>query len=103
MSQPRHLTGGQEDYAAFISYPSRYEAWVQVLHGNLERCLEHAGRPGKVYLDKLDLMAGYSWLNGLQTGIDRARKLILVVTPEALVSPWVESEWQAWNAPLRFK
>jgi hypothetical protein len=96
MIQPSHHTGGQERHAAFISYPSRYQVWVQVLHGNLELCLGRAGQLGKVYLDKLELVAGYSWLNGLQTGIDQADKLILVVTPEALASPWVESEWQAF-------
>jgi hypothetical protein len=80
----------------FISYARRYESWVQALHDNLERCLEHAGYKPQLFLDTIDLRAGRSWLSQLQTGLARAERLLLIVTPEAMASPWVDAEWQTF-------
>ena len=83
-------------YAAFLSYAHRYQPWVQVLQRNLEAGLAAAGRPGKVFLDEVDLASGRSWVGQLQAGLDQAEQLILVVTPEALASPRVGDEWKSF-------
>ncbi|HZF13751.1 MAG TPA: TIR domain-containing protein [Thermoanaerobaculia bacterium] len=81
------------DPAAFLSYAHRYRPWVKVLQQNLETCLKAAGRqPWKVFLDETDLGSGASWVGQLQVGLGRAEQLVLVVTPEALASAWVEKE-----------
>ncbi|HEY2294033.1 MAG TPA: SUMF1/EgtB/PvdO family nonheme iron enzyme [Thermoanaerobaculia bacterium] len=85
-----------DQYAAFVSYAHRDQPWVKALQTNLERCLAVAGRPGKVFLDEVDLASGRSWVGQLQAGLDRSEHLILVATPEALASPRVADEWQSF-------
>ena len=85
-------------YTAFLSYAHRDQVWVKALQENLERCLAAAGRPGKVFLDEVDLASGRSWVGQLQTGLDRSEQLILVATPEALASPRVADEWRSFIA-----
>ncbi len=80
----------------FISYASRYEDWVKTLHDNLEKTLAAAGRQPKLFLDQVDLSPGSSWVNQLQAGLDDAEHLVLVATPEAMASSWVEAEWQGF-------
>ncbi len=92
---PRH------PYAAFLSYSSRYGDWVETLHTHLEATLERHGEARPVFLDRLELAAGRSWVNQLAAGVDQAAKLVLVVTPEALASRWVGSEWQSLVASRR--
>lgn len=88
-----------ERYAAFVSYAHRHQAWVEVLHRNLEACLRSANAsPSAVFLDKVDLGSGRSWVGQLQAGLDKADHLILVVTPEALASPRVGDEWEGFVA-----
>lgn len=87
------------DHAAFLSYAHRYRPWVKVLQQNLETCLKATGRrPWKAFLDETDLGSGASWVGQLQVGLGRAEQLVLVVTPEALASAWVEKEWQSFLA-----
>ena len=90
-----------ERHAAFLSYAHQHEVWVRTLHGNLERCLAHLRRPGKVFLDQVDLGAGRSWVGQLQAGLETADRFILVATPEALASPRVADEWATFVARRR--
>ncbi len=90
-----------EPHAAFLSYAHQHEAWVRTLHANLERCLAYLGRPGRVFLDQVDLGAGRSWVGQLQAGLEKADRLILVATPEALASPRVADEWETFIARRR--
>jgi formylglycine-generating enzyme required for sulfatase activity/energy-coupling factor transporter ATP-binding protein EcfA2 len=85
-----------DKYAAFISYAHRDASWVRTLQANLERCLAAAGRPGKVFLDEVDLASGRSWVGQLQAGLDRSERLILIATPESLASPRVADEWRSF-------
>jgi formylglycine-generating enzyme required for sulfatase activity len=87
-----------DKHAAFLSYAHRDKAWVQAIRENLERCLAAAGRPGKVFLDEVDLASGRSWVGQLQAGLERSERLILVATPEALASPRVADEWRSFVA-----
>ena len=90
-----------KEYAAFLSYSTRYTEWVAILQENLERCLAKHGEARKVFLDQTDLGPGQSWITQLQQGLDRAERLVLVVTPETLASPRVEDEWGAFIAEHR--
>ncbi len=86
-------------HAAFVSYAHRYQPWVEALAADLEAGLALHGREGEtVFLDSRDLGAGLSWIGQLQEGLEKAERLILVATPEALASPWVEKEWQTFVA-----
>ncbi len=81
---------------AFISYAHRYRPWITTLARNLETCLESAGAKPEIFLDTTDLASGRSWVAQLQEGLAKADQLILVATPEALASPRVEDEWEAF-------
>ncbi len=82
-------------HAAFLSYSSLYRDWVETFHAHLEATLRRHGEPRPIFLDRLDVATGRSWITQLAAGVDQAAKLILVVTPEALASPRVGDEWQA--------
>ena len=83
------------DYAAFLSYSHRDAPWVEVLQNNLETSLEALGHhPSKIFRDESDLGPGRSWVTGLQQGLDRAPKVIVVATPEAMASPRVKQEFE---------
>ncbi len=85
----------------FISYSSRYAAWVKTLHDNLELCLQHAGYSAEVFIDQDDLKPGRSWITQLEAGVDQAQHLVLVATPEAMASPRVADERHAHIAKSR--
>ncbi len=80
-------------YLAFLSYAHRYRNWVEVLHRNLERCVD-----GRVFFDTKDLGSGLSWVGRLEDGVRQARQLIVVLTPEALASPWMSKERRGFLA-----
>jgi hypothetical protein len=82
-------------FSAFISYSTIYSSWVAVLHRHLEACGE------QVFLDQTDLGPGQSWVQQLQRGLDRAERMILIVTPETMASPRVADEWTALVAEHR--
>ncbi len=89
-------------YAAFISYAHLYKSWVATLQRNLEACLRAAGTdPREIFLDRTDLASGRSWVAQLQEGLAKSDQLILVAAPEALASPRVEDEWDAFVAMRR--
>ncbi len=80
--------------AAFLCYASSYGEWVRALHRDLET---HLGA-GTVWLDEADLGTGCSWVAGLQEGLAHADRVVLVATPEAFASPWVQNELDAFRA-----
>jgi hypothetical protein len=100
-SEPAELLWKAVDqYIAFISYAHHYRQWVEVLHRNLELCLQHHGIEHKVFLDRTDLGSG-AWLAQLQEGLEKAAHLILVATPEAIASPRVADEYETFMSIRR--
>lgn len=77
---------------AFLSYASPHRAWVQVLADNLSRF------DVQVFLDHEGIRPGQPWWTRIQQEIPRAAWLVLVVTPEAMASPWVAEEVAAFEA-----
>lgn len=47
-------------------------------------------------LGQVDLRSGKSWVNQLQEAVDQSDRLILVMSPEAVASDWVQLEWQSF-------
>jgi hypothetical protein len=75
-------------FDVFISYKSEYLPWVEVLARNLER------QGLSVWLDDWQRVAGRRVSQSLQAGLNEASAAILVVTPEAAQSGWVQSEYE---------
>jgi len=75
------------DYDVFISYKSEYKPWVETLARNLERQRltvwvdDWRKRPGDLIAETLDKAIGSS------------RAGVLIVTPEAVASGWVQEEY----------
>jgi formylglycine-generating enzyme required for sulfatase activity len=84
-------------YSVFLSYSRRDQEWVEVLHRNLETCLQAAGGEGWVFHDLKDIGSG-SWVGQIQNALAEAGQLLLVVSPEALASSHVTEEWQGFHA-----
>jgi formylglycine-generating enzyme required for sulfatase activity len=89
-----------DQYIAFISYAHHYRQWVEVLHRNLELCLQHHSIEHKVFLDRADLGSG-AWVAQLQEGLEKSAHLILVATPEAIASPRVADEYETFMSIRR--
>lgn len=79
-------------YDAFISYKSEYKPWVEALARNLER------QKLKVWFDDWRKVAGERITVTLEAGIAAARSGILIVTPEAAESGWVQKEYDTMVA-----
>jgi hypothetical protein len=72
---------------AFISYKSEYLAWVEILARNLRTL------GVDVWLDEWNRTPGDRVSVSLQAALDASRAGVLVVTPEAAASGWVQDEY----------
>lgn len=94
-------------YWAFISYSSHDEQWARALHGHLERYRIPRGvRPGPaarvpatqrlrpVFRDDDELPASADLGGRLHEALDRSRYLIVLASPTAAASTWVNAEVQ---------
>ena len=74
-------------YDVFLSHRSVDKSWVSQLKKDLQR---HQVR---VWLDQDEMRPGDVLVKALEEGLARCRTVVLVVTPEALASPWVRAEY----------
>lgn len=72
----------------FLSHSKRDRDWVESLKNALE------ARQVTVWFDEEQLLPGDAWVDGLERALSETRSVGLVVTPEALESPWVKEEYQ---------
>ena len=101
----------QYRYAAFISYSSKDAAFARRLHRALEGygipntlgtfdALGGGGKPNRIYpvfRDREELAAGDLGEN-IRQALNESRSLIVVCSPNAAASPWVEKEIEAFLA-----
>src|SRR5580698_2194409 len=89
-------------YAAFLTYSSKDAAFARRLHAALEgfhipKTLGHfdlAGKPNRVYpvfRDREELAAGLLGTE-LEAALRASNALIVVCSPNAVASPWVDAE-----------
>lgn len=72
----------------FLSHSKLDRDWVESLKDALE------ARQVTVWFDEEQLLPGDAWVDGLERALYETRSVGLVVTPEALESPWVKEEYQ---------
>jgi hypothetical protein len=75
-------------YDIFISYRTNYGSWVETLAQNLN------AQGYSVFFDKWELVAGQSFVPQLQGALQNSRCGILVATPDASDSGWVQMEYE---------
>lgn len=74
------------DGRIFISYAHRDEEFVFRLARDLE------ARGAQVWIDRGDIRGGARWRQSIADGVRNCRAFLLVVSPEALASPFVTEE-----------
>jgi hypothetical protein len=72
----------------FVSYSRADTAFVDQLEHHLR------AQGFFPWVDRSALEGGRTWLDDIQAAIDRSAIVLLVVTPDALKSPWVRSEYR---------
>jgi len=75
------------DYDVFISYSSKDKAWVR---GDLLKRIEDAGL--RAFIDFRDFTPGTPSIKGMERGVTRCAKTLLVLTPDYVESEWCELE-----------
>src|SRR4051812_29427250 len=81
------MPGDERRYDVFISYKSEYKPWVETLARNLE------AQGLTVWLDDWRRVPGDRVDLTIEQALARARNGVLVVTPEAVGSGWVQDEY----------
>ncbi len=76
-----------DHYDIFISYRTTYREWVHTLATNLKN------QGYKIFLDAWELVPGKDFANALYQGLNHSRCAILVATPDAAESGWVQEEY----------
>jgi len=92
-------------FSAFISYSHADGAIAQKLHRKIEAYIlpkrlranhdifrRDKGKIGPVFRDKEDLPAGMDLSNSVKTGLQVSQNLIILCSPHAKKSPWVNKE-----------
>ena len=77
-----------EGYDVFISYRTIHRQWVETLATNLER------NGYRVFLDAWRLIPGQSFVKGIHDALKASRCGVLVATPDATESGWVQKEYE---------
>jgi TIR domain-containing protein len=86
------MSNSNPEYDVFISYKSEYKPWVETLARNLER------QRLTVWLDDWRKRPGDLIAGTLDKAIKSSRAGVLVVTPEAVASGWVQEEYESMLA-----
>ena len=88
-------------YTAFISYSHKDTVWARWLQRQLEtyrvpKAFSHAHKTsqklGKVFRDRDDLASGQNLSEHLTQALEHADNLLVICSPSAAVSPWVNQE-----------
>ena len=82
------ITDPQAKYDIFISYRSTQLAWVEVLAHNLKQ------QGYTVFLDVWELYGGQQFSEKIFAALDNSRCALLLATPEATDSGWVQEEYE---------
>src|SRR5437773_11877254 len=72
----------------FVSHSSRDDVFAKQLSDDLD-LIGHTP-----WIDDIDVRPGQSIISSIQDGISKSRYALVVLSPSALQSGWIESEWK---------
>ena len=76
----------EKSYDIFISYRTTHSDWVKILASNLKE------QGYSIFLDQWELIAGKSFPAQIHKALKNSRGAILIATPDAADSGWVQQE-----------
>lgn len=85
----RWETKDEAGLSIFISHSSKDKVFARMLSVDLA----HLGH--KPWLDEWNILPGESIVSMVGAGIEKSDYVLLILTPDAVTSKWVETEWQA--------
>jgi WD40 repeat protein len=91
----------ESGYDAFISYSHRHDEWLaQALQRGLERFAKpwYRARALRVFRDTANLAASPELWGSIERALSASRWFILLASPDAARSPWVNREVEWWLA-----
>jgi hypothetical protein len=80
----------------FLCHNSADKPWVERLAEHIESETfdgTDSGRPLEVFYDKWDIDIGQNFIQRINDGLQRARFVAVVISPEFLTAPWTSFEW----------
>jgi hypothetical protein len=80
----------------FLCHNSADKPWVEHLAEQIESETfdgTDSGRPLKVFYDKWDIDIGQNFIQRINDGLQRARFVAVIISPEFLAAPWTSFEW----------
>lgn len=86
-----------QPFDVFLSYKSVDESWVI----RLKNALQAYGL--RVWLDRDEIRPGDLYVGALERGLEESKSVVLIVSPEAMASKWVEEEYSRAVALTRKK
>ncbi|MEV6024849.1 TIR domain-containing protein [Streptomyces sp. NPDC052036] len=95
------MTGAAAGFDAFVSYSQRADRDLAVaLRGALHRFARpwYRLRALRVFQDEASLSADPGLWPGIEDALSRSRYLVLLASPEAAASVWVDREVEYWKA-----
>lgn len=102
--EQQHAPAGAPQYRAFISYSHADTPFAQSLHRRIERYRLPAGADGQrerlapVFLDRAELAAAPDLSDQVREALARSAALIVVASPRARASRWVDQEIALFRA-----
>ncbi len=85
---PRRIqTFPAEILSLFVSYSRKDEAFALKLIRDLQRYQYH------VWMDRLNIVPGTEWLNSILRGLEETSIMVLILSPDSVVSDYVRIEW----------
>ena len=91
MADPEDARVPEFDYDVFLSHNRADKDWVRTLAARIE-AESWQGRRLRVFFDEWDLRPGQSIPRQLEEALPKSRKVLVVLSPEAVASAWVELE-----------
>ena len=80
------------EYDIFLSHNRADKDWTRMLAARIER-ETWDGRALKTFYSERDIRPGQSIPQRMQDALTKSRKVALILSPEALASPWIEVEY----------
>src|SRR5207248_4128096 len=87
VKEDANMTRGKQ-FDVFLSYSSKDNTWVN----RLKEALQNQGL--QVWLDHDQIRPGDLFTGVLERGLEESKAVALIVSPESMVSGWVEEEYR---------